>query len=69
MHLNSRELELPHSPEFTMFLNILSVLQDQFGLRAFRTEVSLFHCGLCLAGQAMHARGVWRAVLSCHFAI
>ena len=52
MHLNLRELELPHSPEFSMFLNILSVLQDKFGLCAFRTEVSLFHCGLCLAGQA-----------------
>ena len=52
MHLNSRELELPHSPEFSMFLNILSVLQEKFGLRPFRTEVSLFHCGLCLAGQA-----------------
>ena len=52
MHLNSRELELPHSPEFEMFLNILDVLQGKFGLRAFRTEVSLFHCGVCLAGQA-----------------
>ena len=52
MHLNSRELELPHSPEFSMFLNILCVLQDQFRLCAFRTEVSPLHCGLCLAGQA-----------------
>ena len=52
MHLNSRELELPHSPEFSMFLNILAVLQEHFGLRPFRTEISLFHCGLCLAGQA-----------------
>ena len=52
MHLNSRELELPHSPEFTMFLNILAVLQEHFGLRPFRTEISLFHVGLCIAGQA-----------------
>ena len=52
MHLNSRELELPHSPEFSMFLNILCVLQEHFGLRPFRTEISLFHVGLCLAGQA-----------------
>ena len=35
-----------------MFLNILDVLQEHFGLRPFRTEISLFHCGLCLAGQA-----------------
>ena len=34
-----------------MFLNILSVLQDKFGLCAFRTEISLFHVGLCIAGQ------------------
>ena len=52
MHLNSQELELPHSPEFSMFLNILAVLQEHFGLSPFRTEISLFHCGLCLAGQA-----------------
>ena len=35
-----------------MFLDIRSVLQDQFELRPFRTEVSLSHAGLCLAGQA-----------------
>ena len=52
MHLNGRRLEQPHSPEFQMFLAILDVLQQQLGLRAFRTELCLFHCGLCLAGQA-----------------
>jgi hypothetical protein len=45
MHLNSRTLEHPHSPEFQMFLGILDVLQQQLGLRPFRTEVCLFHCG------------------------
>ena len=51
MHLNGKPVEHPHSPEFGMFLAILRVLQG-WGLRVFRTEVSLFHNGLCLAGQA-----------------
>jgi hypothetical protein len=51
MHLNGRTLEPPHSPDFAMFLTILDVLQG-WGLRPFRTEISLFHSGLCLAGQA-----------------
>jgi hypothetical protein len=51
MHLNGRTLEAPHSPDFAMFLTILDVLQS-WGLRPFRTEICLFHCGLCLAGQA-----------------
>ena len=51
MHLNGRRLEPPHSPEFKMFLAIFAVLQS-WGLRPFRTEISLFHNGLCLAGQA-----------------
>ena len=51
MHLNGRTLEPPHSPDFAMFLTILDVLQG-WGLRPFRTEISLFHCGLRLAGQA-----------------
>lgn len=45
MHLNGRRLEPPHSPEFEMFLGILDVLQQQLGLRPFRTELCLFHCG------------------------
>ena len=52
MHLNVRELELPHSPEFTMLKDIVRVLKETFCLREYRTEISLFHCGLCLAGQA-----------------
>ena len=49
MHLNGRTVEHPQSPEFGMFLAILRVLQG-WGLRVFRTELSMFHCGLCLAG-------------------
>ena len=52
MHLNGRQLELPHSPEFEMFLAVVDVLRLHFGWRPYRTEISLFHCGLCLAGQA-----------------
>ena len=51
MYLNGRTVEHPHSPEFSMFLAIFDVLRS-WGLRVFRTEVSLFHNGLCLAGQA-----------------
>ena len=46
-----REMEHPHSPEFVMFLAIVDVLKH-WGLRPYRTEISLFHCGMCLAGQA-----------------
>ena len=45
MHLNGRCLEQPHSPDFLQFLGILDVLQQQLGLRPFRTELCLFHCG------------------------
>jgi len=55
MHLNGRRLEQPHSPEFQMFLGILDVLQQQLGLRPFRTEVCLFHCGLFFFSQTTHA--------------
>jgi hypothetical protein len=55
MHLNQRRLEPPHSPEFKMFLAIFAVLQS-WGLRPFRTEISLFHNGLCLAGPCMPRR-------------
>ena len=39
LFLNSRTLELPHSPEFQQWLAILDVLQNHLGLRPFRTEV------------------------------
>ena len=45
MQLNGRRLEEPHSPEFKMLLGLLDVLQQQLGLRPFRTELCLFHCG------------------------
>ena len=51
MHLNGQEIEPPLSPEFQQIVAILQVLSGR-GLRAFRTEVCLFHCRLCLAGQA-----------------
>ena len=51
MKLNGKEIETPLSPEFQQILCILQELSRR-GLRAFRTEVCLFHCGLCLAGQA-----------------
>jgi hypothetical protein len=52
MHLNGRRLEQPHSPEFLQFLAILDVLQQQLGLRPFRTEVCLFHCGFFCRKQS-----------------
>ena len=52
IHLNGGQVAHPHSPEFSMFLAVLDVLQQHLGLRPWRTEVSLFHVGLCLAGQA-----------------
>ena len=42
MYLNGREIEPPLSPEFQQIVAILHVL-SQRGLRAFRTEVCLFH--------------------------
>ena len=52
MHLNGREIEPPHSPEFAMLLAMVRALKEHFGLCPYRTEISLFHAGLCLAGQA-----------------
>lgn len=54
MHLNGRQLELPHSPEFSMFLSILDILQEYFGLRPFRTDISIFTGGY--ASQAKQTR-------------
>ena len=41
-HLNGRRMELPHSPEFQMFLEILDVLQQDYSLVPFRTEAMCF---------------------------
>ena len=49
-HLNNREIEKPHSPEFKNFLLIAEAL-GEMGWRPFRTEVCLVHLGLCVAGQ------------------
>jgi len=49
--LNGCEVEEPHSPEFKQFLQIYDVICSK-GWQIFRTEFSLFHCGLRMAGQA-----------------
>ena len=51
MLLNGREIEMPHSPEFQQVVNIVVQLAGM-GLRPYRTELSMFHCGLLVAGQA-----------------
>ena len=49
--LNGASLEDPHSPEFKQFLQIYElVLSKEF--EVYRTEISMFHCGLRVAGQA-----------------
>ena len=48
--LNGRPIEEPHSPEFQQLLEIFGLLRRE-GLMALRTELSVFHCGLQLAGQ------------------
>ena len=49
-HCNGRAIENPHSPEFGMFLLLAAALREM-GFAPFRTEVCLFHVGLCVAGQ------------------
>ena len=49
-HCNGLLIERPHSPEFKMFLELMNVL-DQMGYIPFRTEVRLFHIGLCIVCQ------------------
>ena len=61
MHLNSRTLEQPHSPEFKMFLAILDVLQGQLSLSPFRTELCLFHCGSFLCASNTRRKKVMAA--------
>jgi hypothetical protein len=50
-HLNGNVIEAPQSPEFRQFLGFERDVMRARGLRPFRTEASLFHCGLRLAGQ------------------
>jgi hypothetical protein len=47
MCLNGAQIEEPHSPEFFQFLR----LHDELNLKPFRTELSLYHTGLDVAGQ------------------
>ncbi|CAE7942790.1 unnamed protein product, partial [Symbiodinium necroappetens] len=51
-HLNGCVIAEPHSPEFAQFLAFEREVMQARGLRPFRTELSMFHCGLSLAGQA-----------------
>lgn len=51
-HLNGAIVEEPHSPEFSMFLKFQKDFMIARGLEPLRTELSLFHCGLQVAGQA-----------------
>jgi len=51
-HLNGNTVGTPHSPEFTYFLQFEEAFMKARGLVPFRTELSLFHCGLQAAGQA-----------------
>lgn len=50
--LNGYTLAMPHSPEISMFFIFKREFLDFLGLVPHRTEMSMFHCGLCLAGQA-----------------
>ena len=49
-YCNGRMIEAPHSPEFRMFLLLFDSLR-RMGLHPFRTEVCVYHVGLCVAGQ------------------
>ena len=51
-YLNGSIVEEPHSPEYRMFLRFREDFMVARGIEPFRTEISLFHCGLRVAGQA-----------------
>lgn len=51
-HINGSIVEEPHSPEFKMYLKFREDFMRARGLVPLRTELSLIHCGLRLAGQA-----------------
>ena len=48
--MNGKLIEEPHSPEFKQATQIYERLLG-IGLKPFRAEVNLFHCGLQVAGQ------------------
>ena len=51
MHANGYQIEPPHSKEFSQAMDIFEHLVEHLGLQPYRTEMSVFHCGLRLAGQ------------------
>jgi ATP-dependent exoDNAse (exonuclease V) beta subunit len=50
-YLNGCRIEQPHSPEFQQFLVFQDTVLKARCLKPVRTEASLFHCGLRVAGQ------------------
>ena len=52
MTLNDLQVEEPHSPEYQHFLVWRRELMEARGWTPFRTELSLMHVGLGIAGQA-----------------
>ena len=48
--LNCATIEQPHSPEFQQFLEIDRLVLSKYTI--YRTELSMCHCGLGIAGQA-----------------
>ena len=51
MHANGYQIEPPHSKEFSQAMALFRNLVDDLELQPYRTEMSVFHCGLRLAGQ------------------
>ena len=62
--MNGVAVEEPHSPEFTRVNQIYHALLMQ-GMVPHRTELSIFHCGLRVAGQidALFLDASWRLVI------
>ena len=52
LYLNGYDLAEPQSPEFLQFLVFKHSFMDPLRLIPMRTELTMFHCGLCIAGQA-----------------
>ena len=52
MYINGATVDDPWSPEFKQFLDFYAREMEPYGLEPFRTEATLFHCGLNVAGQA-----------------
>ena len=50
-YLNGQTLGQPQSPEFKMFQMFENEFLKRHGIRTLRTELSIFHCGLGIAGQ------------------